>query len=121
MNHHQRGGTRILLRRRSLTWRSIASSVSSESGPIRRTAARNSRPVNGRLKCSLMTSENDWPPRLSRPRVTAVRQSLSSGGPPPARATSSCLIRSTLNFCALATILSSASSKSNEVAFEKRV
>ena len=45
----------------------------------------------------------------------------SSGAPPPDFATSSCLMRSTLNFCALAMILSSASSKSNDVAFEKRV
>jgi uncharacterized membrane protein YfcA len=50
-----------------------------------------------------------------------VRLHSSSGVPPPVFATSSCLTRSTLNFCALAMIRSSASSKSNDVALEKRV
>ena len=62
---------------------------------------------------------------LSRDRAIArspiALQSSSGGGPPPAFATSCWLTRSTLNFCALAMILSSVSSKSNDVAFEKRV
>ena len=51
----------------------------------------------------------------------ALHVTLLGGGPPPAFATSCWLTCSTLNFCALAMILSSVSSKSNDVAFEKRV
>ena len=50
-----------------------------------------------------------------------AHSSSAAALPPPDLATSSCLMRSTLNFAALAMILSSASSKSNDVAFEKRV
>src|SRR5579863_9247919 len=49
------------------------------------------------------------------------RDYSASAVPPPIFATSSCFTRSTLNFVALAIILSSASSKSNDVAFENRV
>ena len=59
--------------------------------------------------------------RAARGRVSHSCHGYSSSGAPPARTTSSCLMRSTLNFAALAMILSSASSKSNDVAFEKRV
>src|SRR6185295_9848559 len=51
----------------------------------------------------------------------ALTQSSSGGGPPPALATSCWFTFSVLNFFALAMILSSVSSKSNQVAFEKRV
>src|SRR5207245_11211607 len=55
-----------------------------------------------------------------RPKSETLDYSASNG-PPPALATSSCLTRSTLNFAALAMILSSASSKSKDVAFENLV
>ena len=62
-------------------------------------------------------------PHLARRVVGAAlfMNYSSSGAPPPDFATSSCFTRSTLNFCALPMILSSVSSKSNDVAFEKRV
>src|SRR5690606_1927620 len=50
-----------------------------------------------------------------------LRYSVSSTGPPPARTTSSCLTRSTLNFSAFFFIRPSTSSKSNSVDFEKRI
>jgi hypothetical protein len=50
-----------------------------------------------------------------------ISSSYSSSGAPPALTTSSCFTRSTLNFCALAMILSRASSKSNDVALENLV
>jgi hypothetical protein len=62
-----------------------------------------------------------YSPRLIDERLRDGLAHSSSGGPLPALATSSCLIRSALNFEALAVILSRASSKSNESAFEKRV
>ena len=58
-----------------------------------------------------------WPAHSS----PSEQRHSSSGELPPTFTTSSCLIRSTLNFTALAMILSSVWSKSNEVAFENRV
>ena len=56
-----------------------------------------------------------------RSGISDSRHSSSGGAPPPAFATSCWLILSVLNFCALAMILSIVASKSNDVAFEKRV
>src|SRR5262249_5434017 len=63
MDYHQ-PGARGRLFFRSVTMESTMSSVCSDSGSIRRTAARNSRPDIGPAKRSLMTSEKDCPARL---------------------------------------------------------
>src|SRR5262249_38266107 len=79
---------------------------------------------NKPIACFLIKSPTHQPTNSLTHQLTNSPISLSyssSGAPPPALPTSSCLTRSTLNFCALPMILSRASSKSNDVAFENLV
>src|SRR5262249_17739606 len=101
-----------------------------EGRKSRKGRKRNKRNQHCRPECVQPPHENSFscsrcssplPLLQPVPPVLPSRPYSSSGAPPPDLATSSCFTRSTLNFDALAIILSSASSKSNDVAFENRV